>query len=146
MGFLSMADWARVHQAARYLCPGFNVSSPVGTAVETGVPKELLGNTFVDGLQEIEGWLDLAQVAEDLDTLEQDVWSGGTLSTQAARLKVFSSLRWHLADFLEQAAGGAGNGVLGRCGLWGGCEGPGLRAESFGAELCPAASLRLEGL
>ena len=93
-----------MHQAARYLCPGFNVSLPVGAGVETGVLKELLGSTFVEGLQESEGWLDFAQVAEDLDTLEQDVWSGGTLSTQAARLKVFSSLRWRLADFLEQAA------------------------------------------
>ena len=103
LGFLSAADWARVQQTARYLCPGFNVSSPVGAGVEIGVLKELLGSTFVDGLQEIEGWLDFAQVAEELDTLEQDVWNGGTLSTQAARLKVFSSLRWRLADFLEQA-------------------------------------------
>ena len=63
-----MADWDRVHQAARYLCPGFNVSSPVGAAVEIGVLKELVGSTFVDGLQEIEGWLDFAQVAEDFDT------------------------------------------------------------------------------
>ena len=104
LGFLSAAEWASVQQAARYLCPGFKVSSPVGAGVEIGVLKELLGSTFVEGLQEIEGWLDFAQVAEDLDTLEHDVWNGGTLSTQAARLKVFSSLRWRLADFLEQAA------------------------------------------
>jgi hypothetical protein len=101
--FLSAAEWARVQQTARYLCPGFKVSSPVGAGVDIGVLKELLGSTFVDGLQEIEGWLDFAGVAEELDILEQDVWNGGTLSTQAARLKVFSSLRWRLADFLEQA-------------------------------------------
>ena len=66
--------------------------------------KELLGSAFVDGLQEIEGWLDFAQVAEELDTFEQDVVSGGTTLSQAARLKVPSSLRWCVADFLEQAA------------------------------------------
>jgi hypothetical protein len=99
--FLSASEWASVQQTARHLCPGFKVSSPAG--VDIGVLKELLGSTFVDGLQEIEGWLDFAGAAEELDILEQDVWNGGTQSTQAARLKVFSSLRWRLADFLEQA-------------------------------------------
>ncbi len=53
--FLSAAEWARVQQTARYLCPGFKVSSPVGAGVDIGILKELLGSTFVDGLQKIEG-------------------------------------------------------------------------------------------
>ena len=99
--FLSASEWARVQQTARHLCPGFKVSSPAG--VDRGVLKEFLGSIFVDGLQEIEGWLHFAGAAEELDILEQDVWNGGTQSTQAAVSKVCSSLRWRLADFLEQA-------------------------------------------
>ena len=99
--FLSASEWASVQQTARHLCPGFKVSSPA--SVDIGLLKELLGATFVDGLQEIEGWLDFAGAAEELDILEQDIWNGGTQSTQAACVKVFSSLRWRLADFLEQA-------------------------------------------
>ena len=99
--FLSASEWACVQQTARHLCPGFKVSSPA--SVDIGLLKELLGATFVDGLQEIEGWLDFAGAAEELDILEQDIWNGGTQSTQAARVKAFSSLRWRLADFLEQA-------------------------------------------
>jgi hypothetical protein len=33
--FLSAAEWANVQKTARYLCPGFKVSSPVG--VDIGV-------------------------------------------------------------------------------------------------------------
>ena len=99
--FLSASEWASVQQTARHLCPGFKVSSPA--SVDIRLVKELLGETFVNGLQEIEGWLDFAGAAEELDLLEQDIWNGGTQSTQAARVKVFSSLRWRLADFLEQA-------------------------------------------
>jgi hypothetical protein len=90
-----------VQQAARYLCPGFIASPPVG--VDSRLLKENVVETYVNGLQEIEGWLDFAGAAEELDILEQDIWNGGTQSTQAARAKVFSSLRWRLEDFLEQA-------------------------------------------
>jgi hypothetical protein len=99
--FLSASEWASVQQTARHLCPGFKVSSPA--SVDIRLLKELLGETFLNGLQEIEGWLDFAGAAEELDLLEQDIWNGGTQSTQAPRVKVFSSLRWRLADFLEQA-------------------------------------------
>ena len=101
MRFLSAPEWARVQQAARYLCPGFFASPPVG--VDIRLLKENVVETCVNGLQEIVGWLDFGVAAEDLDTLEQDIWNGGTQSTQAARAKVFSSLRWRLEDFLEQA-------------------------------------------
>jgi hypothetical protein len=101
MRFLSAPDWARVQQAARYLCPGFIASPPAGVGIR--LLKENVVETFVSGLQEIKGWLDFAGAAEDLDTLEQDIWNGGTQMTQAARAKLFSSLRWRLKDFLEQA-------------------------------------------
>jgi hypothetical protein len=80
--FLSASEWASVQQTARHLCPGFKVSSPA--SVDIRLLKELLGETFVNGLQEIEGWLDFAGAAEELDLLEQDIWNGGTQSTQAA--------------------------------------------------------------
>ena len=101
MRFLSAPDWARVQQAARYLCPGFIASPPAG--VDIRLLKENVVETFVSGLQEIKGWLDFAGAAEDLDILEQDIWYGGTQTTQAARVKLFSSLRWRLEDFLKQA-------------------------------------------
>jgi len=65
--------------------------------------KENVVETCMNGLQEIEGWLDFGGAAEEIDTLEQDIWNGGTQSTQDARGRVFSSLRWRLEDFLEQA-------------------------------------------
>ena len=68
--FLSAPDWARVQQTARHPCPGFTVSSPA--SVDIRLLKELVGETFVSGLQEIEGWLDFAGAAEELDILEQD--------------------------------------------------------------------------
>ncbi len=63
--FHSAAEVANVQQTARYLCPGFKVSSPVG--VDIGVLKELLGSAFVDGLQETEGCFDFAGAAEEFD-------------------------------------------------------------------------------
>jgi hypothetical protein len=71
--------------------------------VDTGLLKEYVAEAFVSGLQEIEGWLDFAGAAEDLDLLEEDIWNGGTQMTQGARAKLISSLRWRLKDFLEQA-------------------------------------------
>ena len=59
---------------------------------------------FADGLQEIEGWLDFGQAAEDLEALENDVWSGGTTLSEAERQEASSMLSWRLADFLKQAA------------------------------------------
>jgi hypothetical protein len=83
--FLSASEWASVQQTARHLCPGFKVSSLA--SVDIRLLKELIGETFVNGLQEIEGWLDFAGAAEELDILEQDIWNGGTQSTQAARVR-----------------------------------------------------------
>ena len=104
VNFLTKADWGRVQQVARYLCPG-SAASMLGRAViGTDVLKEHLGIAFGDGLQEIEGWLDFAQAAEDLEALDDDVWHGGTILTQAGRQEVSRSLSWQLADFLEQAA------------------------------------------
>ena len=48
--------------------------------------------------------MDFAQAAEDLEALDDDVWHGGTILTQAGRQEVSRSLSWQLADFLEQAA------------------------------------------
>ena len=99
--FLSAPEWARVQQAARHLCPGLSASPAV--RVDTGLLKEYVDEAFVSGLQEIEGWLDFAGAAEDLDILEEDICGGGTQMTQGARAKLISSLRWRLKDFLEQA-------------------------------------------
>ena len=101
MRFLSAPDWARVQQAARYLCPGLIASPPAGADIR--LLKDYVAEAFVSGLQEIKGWLDFAGAAEDLDILEQDIWNGGTQMTQGARAKLVSSLRWRLKDFLEQA-------------------------------------------
>ena len=60
--------------------------------------------SFADGLQEIEGWLDFGQAAEDVEALENDVWNGGTTLSEAERQEASSMLSWRLADFLEQAA------------------------------------------
>jgi hypothetical protein len=103
MSFLSAPEWARVQQAARYLCPGLIASPTVG--VDIGLLKEYVVEAFVSGLHEVDGWLDFATAAEDLDLLEQDIWNGGTQMTQGARAKLISSLRWRLKDFLEQARG-----------------------------------------
>ena len=59
--------------------------------------------SFADGLQEIEGWLDFGQAAEDLEALENDVWSGGTTLREVERHEASSMLSWRLVDFLEQA-------------------------------------------
>ena len=101
MSFLTAAEWARVHQAATHLCPGFVASPPA--RCDLRVVKELIEDILVNGLHEIEGWLDFPGAAEEVDILEQDLWNGGTQSTPAARSKVLSSLKWRLADFLEQA-------------------------------------------
>jgi hypothetical protein len=99
--FLSAPEWARVQQAARRFCPGLRAGPEA--RVDTGLLKEYVAEAFVSGLQEIEGWLDFAGAAEDLDLLEEDIWNGGTQMTQGARAKLISSLRWRLKDFLEQA-------------------------------------------
>jgi hypothetical protein len=101
MRFLSAPERARVQQAARYLCLGLSARPTVG--VDTGLLKVYVDAAFESGLQEIEGWLDFAGAAEDLDILEQDILDGGTQMTQDARAKLISSLRWRLKDFLEQA-------------------------------------------
>jgi hypothetical protein len=101
LSFLSAPEWARVHQAARYLCPGLSANLTV--RVDIGLLKVYVDAAFESGLQEIEGWLDFAGAAEDLDILEQDILDGGTQMTQGARAKLISSLRWRLKDFLEQA-------------------------------------------
>jgi hypothetical protein len=107
--FLSAAEWANVQQTARYLCPGFKVSSPVG--VDIGVLKELLGSTFVDGLQEIEGWFDFAGAAEELAG-RVERWN----PVDAGRpFKGFQLVEMAPRRFL--GAGGPGAGVLDKCEL-----------------------------
>ena len=101
MRFLSASEWACVHQTATLLCPVFTASPPA--CCDSRVVKERIVEVLVDGLQEIEGWLDFAGAAEEVDILEQDLWNGGTQSTPDARRQVLSSLKWRLADFLEQA-------------------------------------------
>ena len=101
LSFLSAPEWASVHQAARYLCPGLSANLTV--RVDIGLLKVYVDAAFESGLQEIEGWLDFAGAAEDLDILEQDILDGGTQMTQGGRAKLISSLRWRLKDFLEQA-------------------------------------------
>ena len=79
LGFLTHADWGSVKQTARHLCPGLKVSTSGSHVARTAALQELLGWAFVDGLQEVEGWLDFDQVGEDLDALESDVWVGALL-------------------------------------------------------------------
>ena len=58
---------------------------------------------FESGLQEIEGWLDFEGASWDLDMLEADILDPGTQMSKDGRVKLISSLRWRLEDFLEQA-------------------------------------------
>ncbi len=66
--------------------------------------EKIVEVAFADGLQEIEGWLDFGQAAEDLEAPEHDVWSGGTIVKEAERQEAFSTVSWRLVDFVEQAA------------------------------------------
>ena len=101
LDFLTNAEWGRVHQAARHLFHGVAAGIQGRAAVGTAALRELVEFAFADGLQEIEGWLDFGQAAEDLEALENDVWSGGTILREE---EASSMLSWRLADFLEQAA------------------------------------------
>jgi hypothetical protein len=65
---------------------------------------DLISYTLAEGLQEIEGWLDFGQATEDLDTLENDIFNGGTTLTMGGRQNIISVLSRRLADFLELAA------------------------------------------
>jgi hypothetical protein len=61
---------------------------------------DLISYTLAEGLQEIEGWLDFGQATEDLDTLENDIFNGGTTLTMGGRQNIISVLSRRLAAFL----------------------------------------------
>jgi hypothetical protein len=65
--------------------------------------KVYVDAAFESGLQEIEGWLSFDAVSWDLDRLEADILDPGTQMSIDGRVKLISSLRWRLKDFLEQA-------------------------------------------
>jgi hypothetical protein len=71
--------------------------------VDSGLLKVYVDAAFESGLQEIEGWLDFEGASWDLDMLEADILDPGTQMSKDGRVKLISSLRWRLRDFLEQA-------------------------------------------
>ena len=71
--------------------------------VDSGLLKVYVDAAFESGLQEIEGWLDFEGASWDLDMLEADILDPGTQMSKDGRVKLISSLRWRLKDFLEQA-------------------------------------------
>ena len=102
--FLADAEWRQVQMAARHLCPGHAARMCDAAVAGTSIVDDLISYTLAEGLQEIGGWLDFGQATEDLDTLEHDIFSGGTTLTMGGRQNIISVLSRRLANFLELAA------------------------------------------
>ena len=102
--FLADAEWRQVQMAARHLCPGHAARMCDAGVAGFSIVGDLISYTLAEGLQEIEGWLDFGQATEDLDTLENDIFNGGTTLTVGGRQNIISVLSRRLANFLELAA------------------------------------------
>ena len=64
--------------------------------------KELVAYALDEGLQNVEGWLDLGLMAEAVDELQCAVWAGG--ANRAMRAETCRHLSRKLAGFLEEAS------------------------------------------
>jgi hypothetical protein len=64
--------------------------------------KEFVALALDEGLHDVEGWLDMGQMAEAVDELVCAVWAGGT--NRALRAETFRHLSCRLAGFLEEAS------------------------------------------
>ena len=71
--------------------------------IDSSLLRVYVDAAFESGLQEIEGWLDFEGASWDLDMLEADILDPGTQMSKDGRVKLISSFRWRLRDFLEQA-------------------------------------------